>query len=241
MSGRAVWYRFVLYLARGAYLLIGGVRGVHEENVPRRGGLIVAPLHVSHLDPPAVACGTNRHMRFMAKEELFRGFLGWLISSLGAFPVKRGEGDTESIRKAIEFIGNGEAVLIFPEGTRGDGKRMGPINRGVAMLAKRTGAPVMPVGVVGTHIAMPKGSKLKRAKIRIVYGVPFTYAEVATGGSEKENRELFAQRLQRDILALCAEQGLRIEPTNEGSASSDARQTAAVPTNPSSESIRSQA
>ncbi|HEY3782137.1 MAG TPA: lysophospholipid acyltransferase family protein [Fimbriimonadaceae bacterium] len=210
-----MWYHFVLILARGVFWTFGGVKGVDEGNVPRTGGLIVAPLHVSNLDPEAVACGTNRHLRFMAKEELFKGKLfGGLIRSLGAFPVKRGEGDTESIRYAMDCLEKGQAVLIFPEGTRGDGKHIQPINRGVTMLAKRTGVPVMPVGVVGTHIAWPKGQKkIKRAKMRIIYGKPFTYAEVATGANEKENREIFARELQLRIANLCAKGGLALEPS----------------------------
>lgn len=214
--GQTAWYFFILNLARLAFLTLGGVKGVHEERVPRQGGLIVAPLHVSHLDPPAVACGTNRRLRFMAKEELFKGWLGKLITSLGAFPVRRGETDTESIRKAMDLINKGEAVLIFPEGTRGDTKTMGPINRGVAMLAKRTGAQVVPVGVVGTHKAWPKGSKLKRSKIRLVYGEPFTYEQIATSSNEKENREAFALKLETEIRKLCKEQGLKIDGSAEG-------------------------
>lgn len=207
---KAAWYYFILYLARFAFRFIGGVKGVHEENVPRKGPLIVAPLHVSHLDPPAVACGTNRRLRFMAKEELFHHrVFGWFIRSLGAFPVKRGEGDTEAIRNAISIIESGEALLIFPEGTRGDGRHIQAVNRGVTMLAKRTGAQVLPVGVVGTHIAWPKGQKkIRRSRIWIVYGEPFTYGDIAKGANEKVNRELFAAELQARILKLCAEKGL---------------------------------
>jgi 1-acyl-sn-glycerol-3-phosphate acyltransferase len=209
-----MWYHFVLILARGAFWLIGGVKGVDKQNVPRKGGLIVAPLHVSNLDPEAVACGTNRHLRFMAKEELFKNKLAAaIISSLGAFPVKRGEGDTESVRYAMDCLKKGQAVLIFPEGTRGDGQHIQPINRGVAMLAKRTGVPVMPVGVVGTHIAWPKGQKkIKRAKMRIIYGKPFTYEEIAIGANEKENRDIFARELQLRIANLCEKGGLSLEP-----------------------------
>jgi len=208
-----VWYHFVLNLARMAYWCIGGVKGIDEKNVPRSGPLIVAPLHVSHLDPPAVACGTNRHMRFMAKEELFHNkAFGWLIRSLGAFPVKRGSNDTEAIRSAIQMIENGEAVLIFPEGTRGDGKHIQPINRGVTMLAKRTGAKVMPVGIVGTHVAWPKGQKkIRRSKILIIYGEPFTYADVSTGENERENREIFAHELQSRIAKLCGDHGMPLD------------------------------
>ena len=80
------------------------------------------------------------------------------------------------------------------------------------MLAKRTNAIVLPIGIVGTHIVAPKGGKgLKRHKTTIAYGEPFTYAEVATAASERENRELFAQELERRIVALCASNGLPLE------------------------------
>jgi 1-acyl-sn-glycerol-3-phosphate acyltransferase len=222
----SLWYTICLYLARFVYWTLGGLKGVNEHNVPRSGPLIVAPNHVSLLDPPAVACGTNRHLRFMAKEELFRakGF-GWLIRSLGAFPVSRGEGDTEAIRTAINAINSGDAVLIFPEGTRGNGKVIQPVNRGVTMLAKRTGAKVMPVAIVGTHLVWPKGQKkIKRGKIRIVYGVPFTYEEVAKGSNERENRETFALELQKRIAQLCNDNGMpvKIEPNTERSRTSPA-------------------
>lgn len=220
-----LWYHTILNLARVAFFFLGGLKCVGRKNVPRKGSVIVAPYHVSHLDPPAVACGTNRPLRFMAKEELFdHKFFGGFIRSVGAFPVKRGEGDTEAIRIAIAALENGEAVLVFPEGQRGDGKHLQPINRGVAMLAKRTGAKVVPVGVVGTHIAWPKGHKLKRHKIVVAYGEPFTYADYATGENERENRDLFAAELQRRIAELCDQNGLqlRIETSTERSKSSGA-------------------
>ena len=212
-----LWYHFVLNLARIGYWCIGGITSIDEKNVPRKGPLIVAPIHVSHLDPPVVACGTNRHMRFMAKDELFKNkAFGRLISSLGAFPVKRGEADMDSIRAAIQMIENGEAVLIFPEGTRGDGKHIQPINRGVAMLAKKTGAKVMPVGIVGTHIAWPRGQKkIRRHRMNVIYGQPFSYADIATGANEKENREIFANELQSRIAQLCADHGMPLEPIDK--------------------------
>lgn len=209
----SAWYSLAHWLTKTFFFgSRGGLRSVGEENIPPSGPLIVAPVHVSYLDPPAVACGTKRRqLRFMAKEELFKGVMGKLITSLGAFPVKRGESDTESIRKAIAVLESGEALLIFPEGTRGDGKTMLPINRGVTMLAKRTNAPVLPVGIVGTHIVMPRGAKGRKHPMLIAYGQPFTYEQISTGANERENRELFAQELQRRILALCRENGLALE------------------------------
>jgi len=198
----------------------GGLSSVGQENIPLTGGLIVAPNHVSYLDPPAVACGTKRRqLRFMAKEELFKGPFGLLISSLGAFPVKRGEGDTESIRKSLAILEGGEALLIFPEGTRDDGKQMLPVNRGVAMLAKRSGAAVLPVGIIGTHIVKPRVGEGRKHPMKIAYGKPFTYEEICSGKNERENRELFARELEKRILALCNENGYALEasPKDAGS------------------------
>lgn len=216
---RSSWYAFVIRIVRNGFfrLITGGLRSVGGENVPSEGAVIFAPNHVSNLDPPAVACGNDkRQLAFMAKEELFKGIFGKLIASVGAFPVRRGEGDTESVRRTIALLQEGRAVLVFPEGTRGDGKRLLPFNRGVAMLAKRTNALVLPIGVVGTHIVAPRGGKgLKRHPITIAYGRPFTYAEIASGATEKENRDRFAAELERRILELCASQGLVMEPSIE--------------------------
>jgi 1-acyl-sn-glycerol-3-phosphate acyltransferase len=126
---RSAWYAFVLRLVRNGFfrLITGGLRSIGEENIPKTGGVIFAPNHISNLDPPAVACGTNkRQLAFMAKEELFKGLFGKIIASVGAYPVKRGESDTESIRKTMALLDEGRAVLVFPEGTRGTASRCSP-------------------------------------------------------------------------------------------------------------------
>lgn len=215
-----MWYAFVRWLVKTFYFgTHGGLTGVDEQNVPSTGPLIVAVNHQSHLDPPATACATRRQLTFLAKEELFRNrFFGGLISSLGAFPVRRGEGDSEAIRRTIALLEEGEAVLVFPEGTRGDGITLNPFNRGVAMFAKRTGAPVIPVGLVGTNIVMPRGkSKGRKAPMRAKFGRPFTYAEVAEGRPDREARELFTKRLETEIQALCADLGSHLKTSSSDS------------------------
>jgi 1-acyl-sn-glycerol-3-phosphate acyltransferase len=234
------WYRFVRGLVRVTFFnLTGGLRSVDEHNVPRSGATIIAPIHISHLDPPAVACGTKRRLNFMAKEELFRGLFGMIIASVGAFPVRRGTNDTEAIRRTLALLEEGEAVLIFPEGTRGDGERMLPINRGVAMMAKRTDAQVVPVGIVGTHIVWPRGQKkLRRHRITLAFGQPFRYSEIATAPSEKENREAFASILEDRIRELCGRHGWAVKSaeTDSGSpgSSSPEPETGGQPPGPAS-------
>jgi 1-acyl-sn-glycerol-3-phosphate acyltransferase len=140
---------------------------------------------------------------------LFKGPFGWLIRSVGAYPVRRGEGDTESVRYTIQALERGEAVLIFPEGTRGDGQRLGAMNKGVALIAKKTGAPIVPVGIVGTHLALPRGkSKPRRARITLVYGEPFTYAEAVGDGERSTEKDRFLAELSRRLQKVCAEGGL---------------------------------
>jgi len=213
------WYRFVNWLVRTVYFgaVTGGLESVGSENVPKTGPVIVAPIHVSHLDPPATGCAMpHRRLRFMAKEELFKGIFGKIIASLGAFPVHRGEGDTEAIRKSIDMLNQGEALLVHPEGTRGDGVHMLPINKGIGMLAKRTGAPVVPVGIIGSNIVMPRGKKKRRRHpITVVFGKPFTYAEIAAEYGDREVKEKFSEVLSERIRTLCNENGFQVLPPTQ--------------------------
>ncbi|MCW5943599.1 MAG: 1-acyl-sn-glycerol-3-phosphate acyltransferase [Fimbriimonadaceae bacterium] len=223
MSARwSPWYRFCRAAVRDLFFRpMGGYRALHAERVPVEGPLIVAPVHVSFLDPPCVAVGLPRGLRFMAKEELFRFRpFAALITSLGSFPVKRGAGDTEAIRRAIAEIEGGHAVLVFPEGTRNDGETMLPVNRGVAMLAKRTNAPVLPVGVSGTHRCWPRGAKrLRRSRFTVSFGVPLTYAEFAAGTDDRTARDAFSQELARRILEATREAGWPIKDAGSSSGS----------------------
>lgn len=209
------WYFFILWIARHLLLRFfsGGLKIIGRENVPKTGPVILAPNHVSFFDPPVVACGSPRALTFLAKEELFRPpIFGPLIRSVNAFPLKRGEGDTSAMKLALKKLEEGHCVIMFPEGTRGDGHALGPLQSGVAMLAKRSGASVVPVGIYGTHRILPKGRKLPGfSRLRVAYGRPFTYAETATGPDERTNRTLFARRLEQGIVEQCALAGLQVK------------------------------
>lgn len=198
------WYRLVRSFVRDIVLnLMGRMRVIGRENEPGEGAVIVAPVHMSLLDPPVVACAMRRAITFMAKEELFRTPLGPIIRSLGAFPVKRGIGDMEAIRTAIKLLQEGKAVLMFPEGTRGDGVTLGPLTPGVAMLAKKTGAKVFPIGLVGMEKVWPKSQRLpKRARMTVIFGKSFTYEEVCGEASDKGARQRFNEELVRRLLEL---------------------------------------
>lgn len=209
------------------FQLTGGLKVIGIENVPREGPLIIAPNHASYLDPPVIGCSMPRRVAFMAKEELFRSkFLANLILSLGAFPVRRGSSDLESIRIALGILKDGGALLVFPEGTRNLGDTMHPFNRGVEMLARKSGAQILPVGIAGNQRKWGKSGKPGWGKVLVNFGKPIDFQKLS---SEEQKR--FAELLAVTISALChgigydlktapKSQSERADPTN-GATSED--------------------
>lgn len=214
MAHSTSWFRFAGWFCRTFFFnLWGGLEVRNAKNVPNDGPVLVAPVHLSHFDPPLVGSVSPRKLHFMAKKELFFFPLGPLIKSLGAFPVSRGEGDSAAIRITLSELEKGAAILIFPEGTRGDGITLGKIQLGLAMIAKKSGAKILPVGINGTQKMLPKGRTVpKRARLIVSFGEPFTYDEIATSQNERENRQAFVDELTNRLLAACDSAGLQLNP-----------------------------
>ena len=160
------------------------VRATGQEHLRASGTLIYAPVHRSHLDGPLIGGLTHRRVRYLGKEELFRPKpLGWFMRSIGTFPVRRGEADLDAMRGALGLLNDGEAMLVFPEGTRQPSDDIGPVFDGTAWLAAKSGAPVLPVGIAGTREAMPSGAKFpKRTQVAIVVGEPLAPPTGPDGG-----------------------------------------------------------
>lgn len=126
------------------------IRGL--EHVPEQGAALIACNHKSFLDALFIGTATRRHVRFMAKAELFRGPLGWLLPRLGAFPVRRGVADAESIETARLILEQRGLVVLFPEGTRVEDRHaLGSPHHGAGRLALQTGAPLIPAAISGTQ------------------------------------------------------------------------------------------
>jgi len=145
-----------------------------REHVPAEGAAILAPNHKSLADPFFVGLSLRRHVRFMAKAELFKGVLGRLLPRLGAFPVRRGESDAEALETARILIGQGELVVVFPEGTRVDDPHaLGSPHHGAARLALETGAPIVPTAIEGTsHLWLGPLPKPRRVQVSFLEPVP---------------------------------------------------------------------
>lgn len=166
---RILW-EMIRYVARFIFFLTMRIRLQGRQNLPRKGPYILAANHLSWLDIPLVPVFIPDKVTFMAKEELFHGKSGWLVRFLGAFPVKRGEGDRQAIRAAEEQLKQGKIFMIFPEGTRSKVQQMAKGNAGLGMIAMRAGVPVVPVAIYGSE----NGLKKFGARITITYGEPIT-------------------------------------------------------------------
>jgi glycerol-3-phosphate dehydrogenase (NAD(P)+) len=142
------------------------------------GAVILAANHRSFLDPFVVGCCLRRPIYFVAKRELFENRLqAWFLNALGAFPLRRGESDEESVATALELLARGEAVVIFPEGTRIRSGSLGRPKRGVGRLALESGAPVVPLSLTGTERAR-RGWRIRPVKVSVRCGRPLTFPHV---------------------------------------------------------------
>ncbi|MGB2711603.1 MAG: lysophospholipid acyltransferase family protein, partial [Conexibacter sp.] len=158
---------------------------IGREHIPQEGPVIFAANHRSFLDPFVIGTMARRPIYYVAKKELFRNRVqAWLLNALGAFPVDRGQADQEMVDTAKAILARGDCVLIFPEGTRVRPGPLGRPKRGVGRLALETGAPVVPVAVIGTT-DVRRGWRVRPRKVRIRAGQPLTFPRV-----EAPSREL---------------------------------------------------
>lgn len=167
-----------------------------HERIPRRGSYIVVANHIDWKDPPALEFTFQIALRFMAKIEAFDMFLlGGLMRGIGCFPVRRGEGDRRAIVTCLEVLRVGNPLAFFPEGTR---SRDGSLHRarpGVAFLARRSGAPILPAAITGTP-----GARAFRSKIHVRVGEPVTIEALGLGANASEQE--LADAIMRLVAAL---------------------------------------
>ena len=142
-----------------------------REHIPAEGPVILASNHRSFFDPFIIGTMTRRPVYYVAKKELFAysRLLGWVLNALGAFPVDRGAGDQDTIDTAKAILDRGEIVLMFPEGTRTRPGSLGKPRRGVGRLALETGAPVVPIAIIGTE-DIRRGWRFRPRKVRLRAG-----------------------------------------------------------------------
>lgn len=191
--------RYVLApLARMAYR----PRIEGRSHVPRTGPVIFASNHLSFIDSFVIPMSSPRHVQFLAKSSYFdgKGIRGWLsrefFTALGASPVQRGAGQAalDALDQQRRMLDAGKGIALYPEGTRSLDGRLYKGRTGAAFLALQTGAPVVPVGLIGTNEIMPVGAKFPRLRPRVTirFGAPL---DLTTHGPATSGR---ARRLATD-------------------------------------------
>ena len=196
-------YTVLRLLAVGIMRTLFRLESSGRENIPATGPVLLVANHSSLLDPPLVGGAAVRQVSFLAKAELFEipGF-GGLIRRLNARPVRREGADPGALRTAMRVLADGRALLIFPEGTRGDEGVLRPAKAGAGMLAVLSGAPVIPVYVRGSGRAWPRGRRLPRpTKVTVTFGEPLRFG-AERGGDRKQRYEIASREMMEAIARL---------------------------------------
>jgi 1-acyl-sn-glycerol-3-phosphate acyltransferase len=183
-------YQFLRLLIRGLNRVLFRTTVEGAELVPLTGPVIIAPVHRSFIDFFVASEVTRRKLHYMGKDSLWDNrLLARILPTLGAFPVHRQSADRESLRQAQKVLEAGEVLILFPEGERRTGPVVKDLHDGVAFLAARTGAVVVPVGIGGSASVMPKGTRLPRPRhIHIIVGRPIPPPDRSRGGRIARSR-----------------------------------------------------
>lgn len=187
----------------------GGVAVEGAARVPRKGAVLITPNHMSFADPPLMGVVTPRYVWFVATDELFEmPVLGGIARIMRAYPIRQDSPDRSALKKTIKLLKAGEAVVIFPEGHVSRDGRMQPVQPGTILLAAQTGAPIVPVGIVGTDAFMaPHQWGMRRARRRMVvrFGEPVSAAELMEGLKGRAGVDQAAERLGERIAELAGQ------------------------------------
>jgi 1-acyl-sn-glycerol-3-phosphate acyltransferase len=206
------WYRFGVYTVGTFTHLALRVRYLGLENVPPSGGAILAPNHISVLDPVVIALGpvrVGRTVRFLAGAEFFEsryGIVAWALRRFQQIPVRRGRADWGALEDIAGVIRAGSLGGIFPEGRMGDGDGLQRGQRGLARVALAAGVPIVPVGIWGTNHRWAR-SGLRwdpplRPLVNVVFGAP-----IEAIGNPRDRRDAIelTDRVMREIEKAVAE------------------------------------
>jgi 1-acyl-sn-glycerol-3-phosphate acyltransferase len=161
-----------------------------SANVPRSGPLLMVSNHVGAIDPAIIGAWTPRPVWFMAKAELFKGGWGWVMRGYHAFPVVRHSPDRTALRRAFDLLKQGSAVVLFPEGHRSENARLLRAEPGAGFIARRSGAPVLPIAITGSQNVLGRHQMIpRRAEVAMTFGKPFQLPERNRDGSPMDHQQ----------------------------------------------------
>lgn len=194
-----IFCRFLLFIFLKTFFFF---KSSGRENLPKKGGCIIASNHLSYFDPIVLSVASPRILSFMSKKELFKQrFFARLITALNAFPLERDTADLKSIRFAINLLKDGGTLIIFPEGTRSRGGDIKDPLPGVSMLAAKAKVPVIPTFIEGTDNAMPvEKKKICFFKpISVQFSKPLFFTQKESNSNLKADYERFSQEIIAEI------------------------------------------
>jgi 1-acyl-sn-glycerol-3-phosphate acyltransferase len=185
-------YPFVRILVSLPTLLIYRVRAIGVENVPKSGGLLLAPNHFSQMDHFFVGLYLRRQVRFMAKSQMFGPpVLTYIYKHGGVFPVRRGHHDEESLKTAFTILEQGGMLLVYAEGGRSRSGKLKEVKPGVGRIALESGVPVVPVAIHGSE-KVRRWKRFRFPKVTVQFGEPLSFP-TEEGPDRERQLEVAAQ------------------------------------------------
>lgn len=179
-------------------------RVVHPERIIESGPAILAMNHQSFLDPPLAGICCRRELYFLARRSLLKWpVLGRLMPKVNVIPVDRSGGDMAALKAVIRILRQGEATLLFPEGTRTNDGQLQPAQPGAGFIIAKTLAPVVPMRIFGAYEALPRhGGKFHATPITIVVGHPIRFTKADLEGGDRDLYQRLSDRVMAAIAAI---------------------------------------
>ena len=186
------------------------------DSIPKDGPLILASNHASNLDGPLTGSwltpAMGRRIHWMGKKEMFDWpVIGWLATNGGIHPVDRSKADVGAFRLATRILAEGGALFVFPEGTRSPTGALQEARDGIAVLALRSGAPVVPIGIAGSHAVWPKGQRLPHpgGRVTVRIGEPFNLGDLVPPDTDRRAIKAIATTILMERIAALLPPGQR--------------------------------
>jgi len=195
-----IFYNLAKLLAR----MIFSMRVIHPERMVESGPLLIAVNHSSFFDPPLAGICSRRGVYYLARKTLLKWpFFGPLFPAMNVIPVERDGNDMSALREVIKKVKEGNAVLLFPEGTRSLDGALQPARAGIGLVIAKTGAPVLPMRIFGAYEAFPKNARrFQLSQITVVIGEPIHFSAEEISNSSRETYQLLSNRVMDAIGAL---------------------------------------
>lgn len=199
MDDVRLYWRFLRSLCRWFSVLHLRFRCYGMHHVPRRGAAVLVCNHQSFMDPVIVSIALPREAAYMARDTLFRNRLfRALISSLNAYPVRRGNADVGAIKESLRRLKQGQLLVLFPEGTRTVDGRIMPMMPGLGAIARKAGVPIVPTLIDGLSQVWPRDAVIPRpGNVVVEYGTPIHPEEYAGLSAEA-----LTERIRDRLLAM---------------------------------------